>query len=633
MLSDGGDTSGRRSVLGDITMKTAIPFLGMALVLLASAGLAFGAAATGPATPKAPAGHAATAPKTPADAAAATAPAAEPGPESTASAADLKARLLADGLKPKPGAPLIALFKDYAAAVAREKLVPAEISEETWAWILGNKDLRDAILIGLYPAYDAAVLKRLQDLHAKFGDQVNAYSNLAVAFAIVYGRAGTGSMREPPVGFAAKGRDVPSMEDSFAWYLKNDKAMRSSLKTTPWPMLLYVADNDAPLEERDWALQHYAGALPQSFAKIYYDVPYDNDAIGGKGRLGEDPPTLANILRCGGVCMHRAYFASRVFKSMGIPSLFDAGEGGRGGHAWVGWVGREGTGVDLLFSGRFDYDKYYTGMTFSPLTRQLTLDRDVQLGVAAMLRSYPGWLDAMALSDVYQLFEREDRPKALPLLEAAIQRNAYCEAPWRLVADGAGSGLILAKQSERLYDTMVKAFATFPDLTFAVLAKILEPRLKTGAKPAESEIAKNLQILEKALQFYELSRRPDLSVKLRSLQGQYLEAVGRRDEALKLYVMASEKYVTEHYGFVDLFDRAAKMMEEDKKADMRMKYMRMVAEAVPEYATAWNRQYDLKNPVFIHVAKAFAAALRANNESFEADRWEDKTKKREPAKA
>lgn len=592
------------------------------IATLSSAAMVRGAAAPTPAAPRpavAPAGKAAA---RPAPGAAAESP--------PASAADLKARLLAEGTKVRAADPYLAVFRQYAAACAREKLVPAVVSEEFWAWLSANKDLRDAVIIGLYPGYDPNVVKRLADLHAKSPDDVASHPHLAFAFAVVYGRAGKRSMRPSSPSFAARDRECPTMEDSFAWYIQNEKAMRSSLKTTPWPMLLYVADNDAPLAERTWALQAYGAAQPTTYGKIYYDVAYDDDAVGGKpGRLGTEPATLANIKRLGGVCSHRAYFSSRVLKSMGIPALYDSGEGGRGGHAWVGWVGREGQTVDLVFSGRFDYDNYYTGTTFDPMTRQKSLDRDVQLAVAAMLRSYTGWLDAMALCGAYQLFEGEARAKATGLLETAIQRNAYCDLPWRLIADGVAAGVLPQKQGERLCDQMVKAFATYPDLTFTFLAKILEPRLSPGDKPPAAETAANLQLLEKAYQFYEKSKRPDLAVKLRCLQGQYLEALGRRDDALKLYVLASEKYVTEHFGFVDLFERAVKVMGADKKGDLCLKYMKMVAEKVPEYTSDWNRKFELKNPVFVHVATAYAGALRSANNPAEAQLWEARAKKRE----
>lgn len=583
-----------------------------AAILLAAVGGALAAPQIGP-----PVGG----PKTPRDA-----PATLRKPE------DVKKDLMAAAAKGKVTGPVLALFREYATARAREKLVPDAVPEAFWNWLGGSKELREAVVLGLYAYdHDAGVVKTLQALRSKFGDRVRTYPHLAMAFAFVYGRAGGKSIREPPVGFVNEGRGVPSMEESFEYYLKNEKQMRMSLKTTPWPMLIFVADNDAPIEEREWALQHYADLQPGAFGKVYYHVPYDYDSVGGKGKIGDRPRTLDNILQYGGVCAHRAYYASRVFKSMGVPSLYDCGEGDRGGHAWVAWVGRDRKTVDLLFSGRFDMDRYYTGLVFDPVRRKQVLDREVQLGVAAMVRSYPGCLDAAAACFTYLMFEGAERAKVTGLLEGAVQKNPYLDAPWRLMAAGSREGLIPTKQAEKTFGNMLKLLAGYPDLTFEVLERILSPRLKVEAKPPDTEIARNLHILENAFQLYETGERPDLAVKLRMFQGRYLEAVGRREDALKLYVMASEKYVRDHFGFVALFDRAVQIMEEDKRKEMRRKYVQIVAENVPEYQSDFNRRFDLKNPVFVHVAKAYVGVLRGEKDDLEAERWEERLKKRQKA--
>jgi len=199
------------------------------------------------------------------------------------------------------------------------------------------------------------------------------------------------------------------------------------------------------------------------------------------------------------------------------------------------------------------------------------------------------------------------------------------------VAVWCEKGVVSPELGEKMYDTMAKSFASYPDLTFEVLSKILQPRMKPGVKPPDAEVAKNLQLLEKAFAMYEAAKRPDLSVRLRAFQGQYTEAVGRRDDALKGYVLCSEKYANLHYGFVALFDRAVKIMQEDKKQDLMLKYMAMMVTKVPEYQDDLNRKHDIKNPAYLHVAKAYVGALRAANRSSEADTWEAKLPK--PKKA
>jgi tetratricopeptide (TPR) repeat protein len=239
-------------------------------------------------------------------------------------------------------------------------------------------------------------------------------------------------------------------------------------------------------------------------------------------------------------------------------------------------------------------------------------------------------MDAVAGCAIFEMFQPEDRAKVVGLLEGAIQKNPYCDSPWRLMGRGVADGTIPQKQGERIYDGMLKSFAAYPDLTFQVLKEILAPRLKPAEKPAEAEIARNLQVLEKAFQVYEAAKRPDLSVRLRCLQGQYLEAVGRREEALKLYVMASEKYASEHYGFVSLYDRAVKMMQEDRQQDMLLKYMGMVAGKVPRFQGDFNQKHDLVNPVYVRVVKAYSSALRAAGKAADADGWDAKIPTKKP---
>jgi hypothetical protein len=525
--------------------------------------------------------------------------------------------LLAESAGGKLTDSLIAHFKDYAAGLAKEKLVPSAVSEEFWTWLAANHDLRDPLILATYPAFEPGPFKSLEALRTKFGGQVKDYANLALAMAIVYGRAGTASMRDPFVNFTDKDRPPPSLEDSFAWYLKNERAMRLPLKTTPVALLFFVADNDLPLAERNWALLQYSNLQPAGFAKIYYEVPYDDTRINGPGLIGDRPVTLANILTYGGTCMHRAYYASRVLKSFGVPAVYDRGEGERGGHAWVAWLGAERQQVALLYSGRFDYDHYYTGVIYNPNTRKVILDRDLELDAVAVARSVPAYQDALAASHLFMMADPAEASVRTGLLDGAVRRNPYCDTPWLLVAWCCANGYIPQAQGEKMYDVMLKNFTTYPDLTFRVLEQILSPRLKTSTPPA-AEVTANLQLLDRAFQVYDAAKRPDLAVKLRGLQGKYLEAVGRREDALKLYATVSEKYAGLHYGFLDLFDRAVKIMQEDKRQDMLMKYLAAMLAAVPEYQEDFNRKNNLQNTAWLHVIRSYAQVLRDAGKTAEA---------------
>ena len=532
-------------------------------------------------------------------------------------------RVLELGAKGRLTADLLAAFRAYAAATAREKLVPQHVPEAFWDRAAADKVFGDGLLVELHPKYEpgiAAALKALQD-HA--GKKLDTHKHLALAFAVVYGRGGKAGVLDPHLRgrYFGAGRTAPSPEESFDYYLKYERAMKMPPAAAPWPLLCYVADNDAPIAEREWALARYAKAA--AWGRIYYDVPYDTSRVSGSGRLGDLPYTLPNIQSHGGVCMERAYFSSRVLKSLGVPALFTAGEGKRGGHAWVSWVALRGRQVDLQDAGRFDFDKYYRGVTFCPMTRGRVLDREVALLGAAMAHSYAGWIDARLACHVYDLFQGDGRRAAAGVLQDAVNRNPYHAGTWRRLADAVAEGVLAQRQGEQAYDLMLRHFGTQPDLTFEVLQKILSPRLTAGEGTPAAEVTRNLSILEKAFQIYEKAKRPDLAVMLRRFQGEYLEAVGRKDAALRLYVVASEQYAAEHYGFLDLFDRAMALMTDEA---MRLKYLAIMAEKVPEYGGDFNRQFKQRNAAFTHVVRAYVEALQAGGKSAEAAKWEARLK-------
>ena len=202
-----------------------------------------------------------------------------PAVTATATPEDLKAALMAEAAAGKLTDPLIAHFKDYAAAAARRNSCPRRSPRSsgpgspptaTSATRCSSTPTRDSI---------PAPTRRWRRCGPSSATRSRSTRSWPWRMSLVYGRAGTDSMREPAVGFTAKDRPPPSLEDSFGWYVKNERLMKMPLKTTPLPLAIYVADNDLPLDERDWALKKYAALQPAGFAKIYYEVPYDDAKI------------------------------------------------------------------------------------------------------------------------------------------------------------------------------------------------------------------------------------------------------------------------------------------------------------------------------------------------------------------
>jgi len=516
---------------------------------------------------------------------------------------------------------VIDLFRRYMIARVRGMYVPDRVPESLWTWVTAHAALRDGVLFGLQPDGDTGlqILERLDLLRQQFPEQVEAYPHLALAFAVVHGSAGKQGIRERRLRYVEhEQREIPSMADSFKDYVAHAGRMQMPLNKTPWPLLLFVADNDLPLAERQWVRDRYGVKGVVVTGQVYYSLEYDFDKLRGKPRIGDRPKTMPNLLEYGGVCAERAYFASRVFKTLGVPALYDVGDGERGGHAWVAWAGRDGKKTGLVFTARFDYDRYYTGTVHDPCSGEFILDRDVQMCVAAMLHSYQGCMEAMAGTHIYRLFEAGERGTKTGLLDGAVKRNPFCDAPWRAGADDVGAGIIPRQQGEQTYLSMLRLHGEYPDLSLQILTQIFVPRLAEAKAADRTVVAKDLGILGKAFDLYAQAQRPDLAVKLRCLQGQYLEAAGRTEDALKLYVTASEQYLTEHFGFVDLYDQAARLMRELGRTDMMLTYMRRVVHRVSPYRDNFNREYELVDPTFKHVLKMYADALEAAGEAVEA---------------
>jgi len=548
----------------------------------------------------------------------------ETAPEKPATAEDLQKRLLATPEDAKLTDQLIVLFKQFALARAKEEL-DEELPESFWTWLAEQPTIRDALLVELHPEYKPGIPKCLEALRKEFGAEVTERPHLALAFAAVFGRARGGRAWGPQSHYLRRDRKAPTMEASFRYYLKNEKVMRFSLKKTPWPLLAYLADNETPIRERVWALKNYATCNDSRLARVYNDLRYDWDKLVGKPRIGDRPRTLANLKKYGGVCIERAYFASRVYKSMGIPAMCVTGQGRRGGHAWVAWISRKNKSYCMNSQGRFFYDKYYVGNAWYPPTRGRMLDREVELIAAAVGRSYDEYLNTRIGCHLYRMFnDEEPRKDRTRLLKDAAERNPFVADPWRLLAQARVDDVISQTEGEKLFDIIFRALGAYPDLTYEVLEKVLTPRLDIEGDEDADEITRNLKILSRAFAAYNDAKRPDLAVKLCLLKGSYLEAIDRKKSALKLYVMASDNYAKEHYGFRDVFDRALLLMAGRKDLRRRLKFCDMMVKKVPRQRGDVDKKRKQFNPAYVYVVRAYIRALEEAGKDRAARHWEEK---------
>jgi hypothetical protein len=134
---------------------------------------------------------------------------------------------------------------------------------------------------------------------------------------------------------------------------------------------------DAPLASSEFESVQNTPSLARldpsgAFASIAYD----------KGRVIKDvfiwpwgAYTLAQIRKHGGICVDQAYYASVLAKSLGIPSLFFAGQGKDGGHAWVGYL--NGSRRWNLGVGRYQDQNYAAGEALDPQNWAPVTDHDI----------------------------------------------------------------------------------------------------------------------------------------------------------------------------------------------------------------------------------------------------------------
>ena len=103
--------------------------------------------------------------------------------------------------------------------------------------------------------------------------------------------------------------------------------------------------------------------LPELYSRVAYDQGriLNAEYVWPHGRY-----RLPEIARRGGICADRAYFASRIAKAHGIPSILFLGQGRNGMHAWVGF--REGPGRWNNKVARYQGDSLPMGIALDPQT-------------------------------------------------------------------------------------------------------------------------------------------------------------------------------------------------------------------------------------------------------------------------
>ncbi len=199
------------------------------------------------------------------------------------------------------------------------------------------------------------------------------YQSLQVAMAVVYDR---------PMSWRRLVRDAHPIDPlkRYRWYRDHDLANRLETRLTQLrpEELVWVVAADVSEEEMDWALKELRRVRQESWGQTYGSIKYRMDFVTGGKSEGPDytDGSLADILKCGGICMHQGHYATSTARAVGIPAAYVTGEGNRGGHAWFAYL--SGRGEWNMDTGRYG-DGYSCGRTSDPQTGQAVPEFEVEL--------------------------------------------------------------------------------------------------------------------------------------------------------------------------------------------------------------------------------------------------------------
>ncbi len=217
-------------------------------------------------------------------------------------------------------------------------------------------EMAEAFLVSLVPENQPGrVLAQWAELWEGDRGGRERFRELALACALVFEKPVTLTWNDERLRLTADAR--------YTWYQQQAAAGRLVGKIDRMPArdLVWVVSAPVPESELEWALKKVS-LRQKGWGAAYTMVEYDMERAV-KGTNNYDAYTFAEILKKGGICGDRAYFASNTARANGIPAAYVSGDGARGPHAWFRWMDADGTWHE---AGRFA--GYALGNTTHPQT-------------------------------------------------------------------------------------------------------------------------------------------------------------------------------------------------------------------------------------------------------------------------
>ncbi len=350
---------------------------------------------------------------------------------------------------------------------------------QLWNWLEQVPAIKQGLLAAMYPGFHPEVLACLDRLYRHDETHVEQYPHLALAFSLVYGAANGQDFRPDYLQWwVSQNRDVPALEDSFEFYIQHRDKMLYSLNTFSWPLLLYVVDNDIPLDERDWVLDHYAGESLDNLDGIYGHIKHNGGAEAytrAQSQAPGVPMALNQIFADGGVCSQQAYYSSRVFKSFGVPSVRLL----QPGHSFMTWV-CGGTRLRTNYGG--DHSSRKNEFFFNPNKRIDQKGYEFQMLVSAINLSSERYLKSEIAAIVFDTLPGDSKKQAQALLDLAIEKNRYVAHVWLLYAKACREGLFPQETGLALYAKAEALLPEYPELLCIILNEVSSAHINEALK-------------------------------------------------------------------------------------------------------------------------------------------------------
>ena len=339
-------------------------------------------------------------------------------------------------------------------------------------------------------------------------DTCREYGALAIAHAVVLDQPPPRSWPHEFVVAAdvPVGKEPP--EKRFAFYVDSQRRHRLILDPRRLSVreLTFVVDSVVGLDELTYA-QKLRISSPRTLKSVYPTIEYD------RKRMQHDMDThswphgtyrLGDILKNGGICADRAYFAVQAGKAKGVPTVFFNGQGRSGTHIWIGYLERPGRWV--LDVARYGDGDYPVGLALDPQTGRRLTDAQMQL-MTENLGSTREWKEAHLILQWARMNEDKSFYREAVILARRAMPGAI--RPWELEAAWLAANKVPAAERRKFWEAWIKNFRENRDLKVRGQMSLLRVLQETADERDAEKLRKQIIAENRSSRF-------DLGIKMAS---------------------------------------------------------------------------------------------------------------------